>query len=110
MYEIDFLPVGTSNGDAICIRHGNDQTGYYLHVVDGGFKDTGETIIRHIEAFYGIHYFINHMIVSHADNDHAAGLIAVLERFDVEVLWMNRPWLFADEILHHFHGNYTLKG
>jgi beta-lactamase superfamily II metal-dependent hydrolase len=50
------------------------------------------------------------MVLSHADNDHAAGLIGVLERFDVKVLWMNRPWLFAEQILRHFHGNYALGG
>jgi glyoxylase-like metal-dependent hydrolase (beta-lactamase superfamily II) len=110
MYEVDFLPVGTSNGDAICIRYGNNEPGYYLHVVDGGFKDTAGTIIDHIETHYGKHYFINHMVLSHADNDHAAGLIGVLERFDVKVLWMNRPWLFAEQILRHFHGNYALGG
>jgi len=110
MYEIDFLRAGTSNGDAICIRHGSPQPGYYLHVVDGGFRDTAEIMIDHIETNYGKHYFIHHMVVSHADGDHAAGLIGVLERFDVKMLWMNRPWLFADQILQHFHGNYTLKG
>ena len=25
-------------------------------------------------------------------------------------LWMNRPWLYADEIIHNFHGNWTLHG
>ena len=23
---------------------------------------------------------------------------------------MNRPWLYAADILHHFHGNFTLQG
>lgn len=110
MYEIDFLPVGTGNGDAICIRYGNDQDGYYLHVVDGGYTDTADTIINHIEAHYGKHYFIHHMVLSHADNDHAMGLIGVLKRFKVRNLWMNRPWLYAEQILPHFHANYTLGG
>ena len=51
-FEIAFLPVGNSNGDAICIRYGNDQTGYYGHEVDGGFSDTGQTGIDHIERYY----------------------------------------------------------
>jgi hypothetical protein len=50
------------------------------------------------------------MVLSHADNDHAAGLIGVLKRFDVKNLWMNRPWLYAAEIRQHFHGNYILDG
>ena len=109
MYEIDFLPVGTSNGDAICIRYGDEQ-GYYLHVVDGGYADTAQTIINHIGTQYGWHYHINHMVLSHADNDHATGLIGVIKRFPVRHLWMNRPWLYAADVLPHFHGNYTLDG
>ncbi len=110
MFEIDFLPVGTSNGDAIAIRYGNETTGYNLHVVDGGYQDTGKTIIDHIEKHYGIGLRINHLVLSHADNDHAAGLIDVMKHFNVDHLWMNRPWLYAEEILDNFHGNYTKQG
>lgn len=108
-YEVDFLPVGESYGDAIVIRYGDESGGYYLHVVDGGRTDTAQTIINHINTYYP-NYFINHMVVSHADNDHACGLIGVLERFDVKHLWMNRPWLYAGEVIQHFHGNFTLQG
>ena len=110
MFELDFLPVGTGNGDAICLRHGEPDQGYYLHVVDGGFKSTAPTIISHIETHYGSHYHINHMVVPHADNDHAAGLVDVFKRFDVKLLWMNRPWIFVDEIIQNFHGNFTRDG
>jgi beta-lactamase superfamily II metal-dependent hydrolase len=108
-YEVDFLPVGDSYGDAIVIRYGDDVQGYLLHVVDGGRTDTGDTIIAHIEKYYP-GYHINHMVLSHADNDHACGLISVIKHVKVEHLWMNRPWLYAKETLHHFHGNYTLEG
>lgn len=108
-YEIDFLPVGNSYGDAIVIRYGDETNGYWLHVVDGGRVDTGDTIIEHIEKFYR-GYHINHMVLTHADNDHACGLVRVLERFEVKNLWMNRPWLYAKETLQHFHGNYTEAG
>jgi beta-lactamase superfamily II metal-dependent hydrolase len=108
-FEVDFLPVGDSYGDAIVIRYGDDTNGYALHVVDGGRTDTADTIIKHIETCYP-GYYINHMVVSHADNDHACGLIGVMKRFSVKHLWMNRPWLYARETLQHFHGNYTLQG
>lgn len=108
-FEVDFLPVGDSYGDAIVIRYGEDNSGYYLHVVDGGRTDTADTIINHIEQYYP-DYYINHVVVSHADNDHACGLIGVFERFRVDHLWMNRPWLYAKEALRHFHGNFTLQG
>lgn len=108
-YEVDFLPVGEGSGDAIVIRYGDDVNGYYLHVVDGGRAATAETIITHINTFY-LGYYINHMVLSHADDDHATGLIGVMENIEVKNLWMNRPWLYADQILHHFHGNFTLQG
>jgi len=108
-YEIDFLPVGEGSGDAIVIRYGDDPNGYYLHVVDGGRTGTSETIIDHINMFYP-GYHINHMVLSHADDDHATGLVGVMEAIEVKNLWMNRPWLYAQEILHHFHGNFTLQG
>ncbi len=111
MYEVDFLPVGDGNGDAICVRYGNDQTGYWLHVVDGGFNDTADTVISHIETHYGANYKINHMVLSHADNDHACGLVGILKHFEVNgAIWMNRPWRFAQYVLPAFHGGYTVEG
>ena len=108
-YEVDFLPVGEGSGDAIVIRYGDEESGYYLHVVDGGRTETAETIINHISTYYP-GYHINHMVLSHADDDHATGLVGVMEKIEVNNLWMNRPWLYADQILHHFHGNFTLQG
>lgn len=108
-YEIDFLPVGEGSGDAIVIRYGTEDPGYYLHVVDGGRTATANTITSHINKYYS-GYHINHMVLSHADDDHATGLIGVMEKFKVNNLWMNRPWLYADEILEHFHGRFTRQG
>lgn len=45
------------------------------------------------------------LVLSHADNDHACGLVGVLEKSDVKNLWMNRPWLYAPQIIDQFHGN-----
>jgi hypothetical protein len=108
-YEIDFLPVGNSNGDAICIRHG-EPSSFWVHVIDGAFKETGETIVRHIRNTYGPNVYIDHMVLTHADNDHTPGLISVLENIHVKFLWANRPWLYAVEALPNFHGNFTLEG
>ncbi len=111
-YEIDFLPVGdnSSSGDAICIRYGSAATGYRIHVVDGGFKDCGDVIIGHIENYYGSPQRIENVVLTHADNDHAGGLLKVVETYDVGALWMNRPWLYADEIVHHFKYGWTAEG
>lgn len=108
-YEIDFLPVGEGSGDAIVIRYGDDERGYLLHVVDGGRTATADTIATHIDKYYP-GYHINHMVLSHADDDHATGLVGVLEKFKVNHLWMNRPWLYAEQIIENFHGNWTLQG
>ena len=109
MFELDFLPVGNSNGDAICMQYGVS-TGVYVHVVDGAYAETGEKIVDHIQQYYGRNFFVNHMVLSHADNDHACGLVEVMKRLSVKNLWINRPWLFARDTLQHFHGLYTLDG
>ena len=109
-YEIDFLQVGESNGDAICIRYGDEIRGYAIHIVDGGYTNTGQMIIDHLDSHYGAPHYIDHVILSHADQDHAAGLIAVMRHYHVGALWMNRPWLYAAEIIGNFHGNFTAAG
>jgi hypothetical protein len=57
-YEIDFLPVGeeSKGGDAIALRYGNlygsrdEQT---VIIVDGGYTDDGEALVKHIVDYYG---------------------------------------------------------
>jgi hypothetical protein len=112
-YEIDFLRAGDSNGDAIVVRWGDTKDGYfYINIIDGGFADTGDQIIEHVERYYGKPTNIYNVVLSHADNDHACGLIKVLEResFKIHNLWMNRPWDYVDEVLDKFHGAYTREG
>jgi beta-lactamase superfamily II metal-dependent hydrolase len=106
---VEFLPVGDSDGDAILVQYG-DQSGYYMHVVDGGYAQVGEQVIEHIEQYYGRDVIIQNMVASHADNDHASGLIPVFRRFRVGALWMNRPWIHARQVIDQFHGNWTLEG
>jgi hypothetical protein len=101
-FEIDFLDVeSTKSGDAIPIRYRiNDLT--YIHVTDGGFQDTGDSVVEHIRTHYDDPLYIDNVIVSHPDGDHAAGLRAVLEQYRVGQLWMLRPWLYAEYLLPHF--------
>jgi len=108
-YEIDFLQVGKSNGDAILLRYGDAQTGFTVHLIDGAYTDTAERIVTHIDTFYA-GAAIDHMVLSHADDDHATGLIEVLKKRVVRNLWMNRPWQFAKEVVDNFHPNYTVEG
>lgn len=100
-YEIDFLPVGTTkSGDAICLRYEiNGQT--YVHVVDGGYEENGQSLLDHLSTYYGSTR-IDHVVATHPDGDHTVGLRQVLEEADVGTLWMNRPWVYANELLPYF--------
>lgn len=110
-YDIDFLPVGTkaSSGDAIALRYGNDLSGYTVHIVDGGYADTAPGLIEQIRTGYNTEY-VDFVVLTHADGDHAAGLVEVMQTLSVGALYMNRPWLYAGDIIHHFHGNWTISG
>jgi Metallo-beta-lactamase superfamily len=101
-FEIDFLEVHTTkSGDAIGIRY--ELGGLtYIHVVDGGYQETGPDLAQHIREYYGDPPFIDHVVVSHPDGDHASGLQTILEEFDVGRLWMLRPWDYAEEIIDQF--------
>lgn len=100
-YEIDFLPVHTSkSGDAIAIRY---QIGaqWFVHVVDGGYTTTAPMLSAHIRQYFQTDT-INNVVVTHSDKDHAEGLAPVLEEFNVEALWMLRPWSYCAELMPHF--------
>lgn len=101
-FEIDFLEVNTKkSGDAIGIRY--RQNGLdYIHVVDGGYAMTGEALVQHINEYYGNPAYIDNVVVTHPDQDHAAGLQAVLEHFQVGALWMLLPWNYVDELVDRF--------
>lgn len=101
-FEIDFLAVETAkSGDAIAIRYRvNGVT--YVHVTDGGFINTGKKIVEHIQQHYEGSTYIDHVVLTHSDGDHARGLKYVLDNSVVGSLWMNRPWLYAEELIDRF--------
>ena len=110
-YEIDFLPVGaTKSGDAISLRY-EEGGRFAVHVVDGGYQDDGQNTLNHLKEFYGHQNrdgdpVIDHVVATHPDGDHASGLQTILENAVVCALWMNRPWIYAPELLPRF-ANYT---
>lgn len=100
--EVDFLAVETAkSGDAICVRYSIDGE-ETIHIVDGGFTDMGETIAEHLRAHYGNPAYIEHVVLTHPDGDHALGLKYILDNFTIGTLWMNRPWIYADELIGQF--------
>lgn len=105
-YEIDFIGVKNAkakkDADAIVLRwKENDK--YKICVYDGGFKVHGEEMVDHLNKYCFADIdeserVIDAIIVSHPDQDHTSGLIEVLENFKVNALYMNRPWLYTDEL------------
>jgi hypothetical protein len=107
-FEIDFLDVESKkSGDAIPLRY-EVNGAQYIHIVDGGYQNTSEKILSHIDKYYGAPPHIDHMVSTHPDGDHAGGLRRVLEEREVLNLWMNRPWLYVDELIERF-ARYTNK-
>lgn len=101
-YEIDFLNVESKrSGDAITIRYELDDQ-KYVHVVDGGFQLTGESVVSHIREYYPGTTYIDNVVVTHPDGDHAGGLRTVLEEFEIGTLWILKPWDYADELIPRF--------
>ncbi|MFA6518104.1 MAG: MBL fold metallo-hydrolase [Candidatus Shapirobacteria bacterium] len=114
-FEIDYIPVGNgeSSGDAIALRYGNlsgpreEQT---IVVIDGGYKESGEALVQHINKYYGTN-LVNMAISTHPDADHASGLAVVLEKCKVNQLLMHKPWNHAQDIKNmFFDGRITASG
>ena len=115
-YEIDYIGVkadkATKDADAICLRWKtgialNGMPIYKVGVIDGGFEAHGNAMIAHMNQYYfddaeGVKRkekkTIDFVVVTHPDQDHAIGLKQVLKAFDVKKIYMNRPWLYVDEL------------
>ena len=115
-YEIDYIGVkadkATKDADAICLRWKtgialNGMPIYKVGVIDGGFEAHGNAMIAHMNQYYfddaeGVKSkekkTIDFVVVTHPDQDHAIGLKQVLKAFDVKKIYMNRPWLYVDEL------------
>ena len=109
--EIDFLEAGQkSSGDAIALRYRDDNDVDHIHVVDGGYTDDGDKLVDHIRKHYDSATSIEHVVLTHPDGDHAAGLKKVLDEFEVGALWMNRPWNHVEALLPRFDYPYTYDG
>ena len=101
-YEIDFIATkeNKGNADAICFRY--EKNGKFINVVyDGGSKVLANKLIEHLEEFYFKNEYypkIDYLICSHPDQDHASGLIEVIEKFEIGKIIMNIPWNYIDDI------------
>ncbi len=79
-FEVDIRAVGesTTSGDAIAIRYGTfngNPSAQRVVVIDGGFEDNGEDLIRLITNVYNTNR-VDLMISTHPHDDHLIGLHA----------------------------------
>lgn len=104
-YEVEFVGVGDEckkDADAIALRWEDLSGNYKIAVYDGGLQAHGEKLEQHLNKYYfdgnDDEKIIDCVICSHSDLDHASGLKNILEKFKVQALYMNRPWLYVDDI------------
>ena len=115
-YEIDFIGVAADkakkDADAICLRWKKETTIYgtqlyKIGVIDGGFETHGDAMVKHMNQYYfddvdgnidADEKIIDFMVITHPDQDHTIGLKKVLDNFNVKKIYMNRPWLYVDDL------------
>lgn len=114
-YEIDFVGVGDEckkDADAIALRWKDGIGNYKIAVYDGGLQAHGEKLEQLLNQYYfddGTEKIIDYVICSHSDSDHTSGLKNILDKFEVQVLYMNRPWLYVDDIWDKVNDGRTTK-
>lgn len=103
-YEIDFIGINqesSKDAAATCFRFYSQEFGRYITVVyDGGFSAHGKSLVDLIKKYYTSREtpYIDIVICSHSDNDHAQGLLEIFASCNVGYLIMNRPWLYAEQL------------
>lgn len=101
-YEIDFMAACADKSADAIVKYYWHNGDFVLHVTDAGFKNTAENVLEHIENYYSTHGRIDHLVITHDDQDHASGARVILENFRVDNLWINNPSWFARELLPKF--------
>ena len=115
-YEIDFVGVGDEckkDADAIALRWKDLFGNYKIAVYDGGLQAHGEKLEQHLNQYYfdeDTEKVIDYVICSHSDSDHTSGLKNILDKFEVQALYMNRPWLYVDDIWDKVKDGRITKG
>jgi len=101
--EIEFIAVGDASraGDSIIVRYG-EPNAYKLMLIDGGTLETGKEVVDHLKQQFGANARLEHMVLTHADADHASGLREVLKEIPTNTLWLFIPWLHAADAIHLF--------
>jgi beta-lactamase superfamily II metal-dependent hydrolase len=91
--EIDMLSLGDADSLLVTLwEHGRPT--YTL--IDGGYAKDARTVTSFLQR-RGIKK-IHHLVCSHMDNDHAAGLLRLVQegKFEIGCGWVHRPDLHVD--------------
>ncbi len=101
-YEINFIGISeeTKDADAIALRWEDQGKTTTIGVYDGGNQKYGEALGSFLDDYFltPSKKIIDFVICSHSDMDHSSGLKHILENYKVKKLYMNRPWLYVDEL------------
>lgn len=108
-YEIDFIGVPdedcSQDAAAFAVRWQQEPRTLFLDftkvmVYDGGFEAHGKAMVKHLRKYYfaGYNGVIDAVVVSHSDQDHVSGVKELLNNFKIKALYMNRPWLYVEEL------------
>ncbi len=106
-FEIDFIGIDedTKDASASCLRFfSSKHDRYIVGIYDGGYKAHGEALVDLLNKYYfqdDSDPVIDFVICSHSDSDHASGLIEIFDKFKVNHLIVNRPWVYAEELYKH---------
>ena len=95
-YHIDMIRV--QDADAFVVYYVTDYTKRHLVLIDAGRYGNGEDVIKHLNSYY--HDLpVELAIVTHPDDDHFGGFIAMLEKIkshskdavQIQKFWVNDP-------------------
>lgn len=94
--EIDFLAVGdeSRSGDAIALRWGDihgARSNQWVAIIDGGTREAGSQLVELVRYRYETDT-VDLVLSTHPDQDHVAGLHAVVDDLKVGTLLIHRPW------------------
>ncbi len=102
-FEFHFHPVGSGERSGECITARIAVDGIQnIYVIDGGTQETGAHVSRFIRTYYGSDK-IDHLILTHPDDDHASELKEMLSHCVVGNLWAILPWEHSHFVSHLFY-------
>lgn len=102
IYFIDFVGVDSPRSGSSAIFYFENGYSRDITLIDAGYASTSENLINHINTYYGPDTYIDNIIVTHNDNDHAGGVPNILSNYNVGRVWMLRPWIYAEELIDRF--------